>query len=82
MPLQSHVEKTKILYLGLCLVRVLFGISLGLRLNTLGFGDHALDGEIILGGIGLSRWLNSFILPLILRPRTLYNVLFLLCSPC
>ena len=50
-------------------MRALFGISIRLRLRNLGFGYHVLDGKVILGGVGLGGWLNSFTLPLILWSR-------------
>ena len=63
--------------------RLGFGIpSLGLGLSSFGFGDHILDYESILGGIGFGWWLDSFTLILILRPRTPHNILLILSSPC
>ena len=47
-------------------MRILLGINFGLRLSTLDFGYHVLDGEVILEGVGFGGWLNSFILPFIL----------------
>ena len=59
-------KKKKILYLGLCLWRVLLGInslevgitSLGLSLRILSLRDHVRDREIILRLIGLDHWLD------------------------
>ena len=82
MPLQNHKKKIEILCLCLQLMRILLGINFGLRLSTLDFGHHVLDGEVILRGVGLGGWLNSFILPFILWPRIPHNALFLLRDPC
>ena len=63
-------------------MRILLGINFGLRLNTFDFGYNVLDGEVILRGVGLGVWLNSFILPFILWLRIPHNAFFLLRGPC
>ena len=80
--LQKHQGKARILYLSLWLLRILFGINLGLGSNNFNLGDHIPNGKSILGRVGISFiLLLLFLLLLLLSFLLLLFLLFLFFSP-
>ena len=76
--LQKHQGKTKIIYLSLWLLRILFGINLGLGSSNFNLGDHIPNGKSILGRVGISFILLLLFLLLLLLLLSFLLLLFLL----
>ena len=76
--LQKHQGKARILYLSLWLLRILFGINLGLGSSNFNLGDHIPNGKSILGRVGISFILLLLFLLLLLLLLSFLLLLFLL----
>ena len=63
-------------------MRILFRVNPGLGFSSFSFGHHIFNSKGVLGGIGISRRLNSFTLHLLVWSRDLHITLFFFLSPC
>ena len=63
------------------LMRIFFGVNLGLRFSSFSLGHHISNCEGVLEGVGISRRLNFFTLRLIVWPRDPHITLFLFLNP-
>ena len=76
-------NKAKTLCLGLRLMRILFRVNPGLGFNSFSLGHHISNSKGVLGGIGISRRLNSFTLCFLFWPRDPHITLFFFfLNPC
>ena len=62
-------------------MRIFFGVSLGLGFNSFSLGHHISNGKGVLGGMGISRRLDSFTLRVLFWPRDSHITHFFLFEP-